>query len=72
MTRLVEWVSPLVMERGLWAVPDQHHLWRLDETEGPCRVRYVCLFLKSEEYLHIIESQKKIGVRWRGGHGFQT
>lgn len=39
MTRLVEWVSPLVMERGLWAVQDQHHLWRLDETEGPCRVR---------------------------------
>ncbi|KAI0067044.1 beach-domain-containing protein [Artomyces pyxidatus] len=39
VSRLTEWVLPLTMERGIWEIPEQHRLWRLDETEGPCRVR---------------------------------
>lgn len=38
VSRLYEWTGLLTSERGLWP---QHgeRLWRLDETEGPQRVR---------------------------------
>ncbi|KAJ3010240.1 hypothetical protein NUW54_g2543 [Trametes sanguinea] len=36
---LTEWSSLLTTERGLWAKPDSAPRWRLDETEGPYRVR---------------------------------
>ena len=39
--RLNEWAINLVSERGLWPHPDRHRAWRLDETEGPYRVRFV-------------------------------
>lgn len=38
-SRLNDWMIPLSAERGLWEVPNLHHAWRLDETEGPYRVR---------------------------------
>ncbi|KAF9267665.1 beach-domain-containing protein [Marasmius fiardii PR-910] len=40
ISRLQDWTRGLIAERGLW--PDPSHnspLWRLDETEGPQRVR---------------------------------
>ncbi|KAG7089658.1 hypothetical protein E1B28_011318 [Marasmius oreades] len=40
VSRLRDWTRDLIAERGLW--PDPNHqspLWRLDETEGPQRVR---------------------------------
>ncbi|KZV83556.1 beach-domain-containing protein [Exidia glandulosa HHB12029] len=37
--RLGEWRTPLLSERGLWAHQDGPKLWRLDETEGPFRIR---------------------------------
>jgi len=39
MSRLNDWMVPLSAERGLWETPDLRHAWRLDETEGPHRVR---------------------------------
>ncbi|KAH9846387.1 beach-domain-containing protein [Lenzites betulinus] len=36
---LTEWATVLTTERGLWAKPDVTPRWRLDETEGPYRVR---------------------------------
>lgn len=36
--RFYDWNIYLTSERGLWQ-EDQPHLWRLDETEGPHRVR---------------------------------
>ncbi|KAF4609487.1 hypothetical protein D9613_012349 [Agrocybe pediades] len=38
ISRLVEWTSLLTSERGLWPHHQQAH-WRLDETEGPHRIR---------------------------------
>ncbi|KAI0300557.1 beach-domain-containing protein [Multifurca ochricompacta] len=40
VSRLNDWMIPLSAERGLWEVPNLHYAWRLDETEGPYRVRY--------------------------------
>ncbi|ESK93353.1 beige beach domain-containing protein [Moniliophthora roreri MCA 2997] len=40
VSRLYDWTHALTAERGLW--PDQNgkpQLWRLDETEGPQRIR---------------------------------
>jgi hypothetical protein len=34
-----EWVFPLITERGLWHRDGRTRLWRLDDTEGPFRVR---------------------------------
>ncbi|KAI0261217.1 beach-domain-containing protein [Gloeopeniophorella convolvens] len=39
VSRLNDWVFPLSTERGLWEIPNPIRLWRLDETEGPYRVR---------------------------------
>ncbi|KAH9975416.1 beach-domain-containing protein [Lactifluus volemus] len=39
VSRLSDWMIPLSAERGLWEKPNLHHAWRLDETEGPYRVR---------------------------------
>lgn len=38
VSRLYEWTLMLTAERGLWA-NQEPRLWRLDETEGPHRVR---------------------------------
>ncbi|KAI0273049.1 beach-domain-containing protein [Russula aff. rugulosa BPL654] len=39
VSRLNDWIIPLSSERGLWEIPNAHRAWRLDETEGPYRVR---------------------------------
>jgi hypothetical protein len=36
---LTEWTNLLTSERGLWP-SNEECLWRLDETEGPHRIRY--------------------------------
>ncbi|KAJ3536167.1 hypothetical protein NM688_g6872 [Phlebia brevispora] len=36
---LTEWAESLTTERGLWPRPENEWKWRLDETEGPYRVR---------------------------------
>lgn len=36
-----EWQTMLHDDRGIWALEGLGHSWVLDETEGPCRVRYV-------------------------------
>lgn len=38
VSRLTEWSNLLTSERGLWPNPEIR-TWRLDETEGPHRVR---------------------------------
>ncbi|KAJ3905440.1 hypothetical protein F5879DRAFT_742889 [Lentinula edodes] len=38
VSRLYEWTLMLTAERGLWA-SQEPRLWRLDETEGPHRIR---------------------------------
>ncbi|KAJ7615896.1 beach-domain-containing protein [Roridomyces roridus] len=38
VSRLTEWANLLTSERGLWPNPEMR-AWRLDETEGPFRVR---------------------------------
>ncbi|KAI0826715.1 beach-domain-containing protein [Trametes gibbosa] len=39
VSSLTEWATVLTTERGLWAKSDVTPHWRLDETEGPYRVR---------------------------------
>ncbi len=39
VSRLTEWSNCLTSERRLWA-KDTECEWRLDETEGPHRIRY--------------------------------
>ncbi|KII85493.1 hypothetical protein PLICRDRAFT_44793 [Plicaturopsis crispa FD-325 SS-3] len=39
MARLQGWTLLLTSERGLWAHDKQKRSWRLDETEGPHRIR---------------------------------
>ncbi|KAL5513687.1 BPH1 [Sanghuangporus vaninii] len=34
-----EWRDTLLGDRGLWTIENAVHIWMLDETEGPCRVR---------------------------------
>jgi hypothetical protein len=36
---LEDWAYLLVSERGIWARPEREPKWRLDETEGPNRIR---------------------------------
>ena len=48
ISRLTEWAAVLTTERGLWGTPETDHSWRLDETEGPYRVRYVLHFICEE------------------------
>lgn len=38
---LTDWVKAVTNERGLWANPTAEPQWRLDDTEGPYRVRFV-------------------------------
>jgi len=38
---LTDWVKIATNERGLWANTTAEPQWRLDETEGPYRVRFV-------------------------------
>ena len=46
VSTLTEWATVLTTERGLWAKPDSKLSWRLDETEGPYRVRSVAALLE--------------------------
>ena len=46
VSTLTEWATVLTTERGLWAKPDSKLGWRLDETEGPYRVRFVAALLE--------------------------
>ena len=39
--RLTQWRICLVMEPGLWS-SSVLRKWRLDETEGPYRMRFIC------------------------------
>lgn len=39
VSELMEWVTTLVAERGLWSAHSDQRQWQLDETEGPYRVR---------------------------------
>ncbi|KDQ53971.1 hypothetical protein JAAARDRAFT_61057 [Jaapia argillacea MUCL 33604] len=39
ISRLDTWAASLMSERGLWERKVSRRLWRLDETEGPYRVR---------------------------------
>ncbi|KZT25814.1 beach-domain-containing protein [Neolentinus lepideus HHB14362 ss-1] len=39
VSRLHQWILVLDCERSLWAQPESLKFWRLDETEGPYRVR---------------------------------
>ena len=34
------WRNPLFDERGLWTREMSVRSWVLDDTEGPCRIRY--------------------------------
>ena len=38
---LTDWVKIVTNERGLWANTTAEPEWKLDETEGPYRVRFV-------------------------------
>ena len=38
---LTDWVKIVTNERGLWANTTANPQWRLDDTEGPYRVRFV-------------------------------
>jgi len=38
---LTDWVKIVTNERGLWANTTSEPQWKLDETEGPYRVRFV-------------------------------
>ncbi|KAF5354041.1 hypothetical protein D9756_006953 [Leucocoprinus leucothites] len=40
VSQLQDWTELLTSERGLWPTPE-NRLWRLDETEGPNRIRFV-------------------------------
>ncbi|KAI0049337.1 beach-domain-containing protein [Auriscalpium vulgare] len=62
VSRLTEWVLPLTMERGIWELPLQSHLWRLDETEGPYRVRKRLESASTE----VVSSKVDESVRLRG------
>ncbi|KAG9019621.1 hypothetical protein FRB90_012467 [Tulasnella sp. 427] len=37
--RPIEWQEQLHSERGLWSETQDQRMWRLDETEGPARIR---------------------------------
>ncbi|TFK55260.1 beach-domain-containing protein [Heliocybe sulcata] len=39
VSRLHQWILVLDCERSLWTQPEPSKFWRLDETEGPYRVR---------------------------------
>lgn len=41
ISALTEWSTSLTAERGLWETTNVAEHWRLDETEGPYRVRWV-------------------------------
>ncbi len=41
---MTDWATLLTTERGLWPGPETERKWRLDETEGPYRVRSVMYY----------------------------
>jgi hypothetical protein len=43
LAALDDWSFALLSERGLWCRGEQTLLWKLDETEGPYRIRSVFL-----------------------------
>lgn len=42
---LTDWVKVVTNERGLWTNTTAEPQWKLDETEGPYRVRFVAFYL---------------------------
>lgn len=58
LSAMSEWKLPLSTERGLWCRCDQNRLWRLDETEGPFRVRYVNKISYSQYTLLIYQQEE--------------
>ena len=50
VSRLTEWTNLLTSERGLWP-HNELRTWRLDETEGPHRIRCVFCYHKATEEL---------------------
>lgn len=58
LSSLTDWKLPLLTERGLWCRLHQTRLWRLDETEGSFRVRYISLLVTLN--MHLPLSRKKL------------
>ncbi|OSD07923.1 beach-domain-containing protein [Trametes coccinea BRFM310] len=58
---LTEWSSVLTTERGLWAKPDSAPRWRLDETEGPYRVRKRLEHDEEEQPSSKVDPHQQIG-----------
>ena len=54
---LTDWVKIVTNERGLWANTTTEPQWRLDETEGPYRVRFVAS--PTREALRTLTSRRK-------------
>lgn len=59
---LTEWSTVLTTERGLWAPSDVVPHWRLDETEGPYRVRSARYASESTRH-HANVLQEETGAR---------
>lgn len=59
---LTEWSTVLTTERGLWAPSDVVPHWRLDETEGPYRVRSAH-HAAAPTYIHPNVLQEETGAR---------
>ena len=54
---LTDWVKIVTNERGLWANTAAEPQWRLDETEGPYRVRFVAFSARGT--LRALTSRRK-------------
>lgn len=61
ISRLQEWALLLTSERGLWPHSNTRRLWRLDETEGPHRIRFVTMLLTTFVWCLIMVH---IGKNW--------
>ncbi|GBE84628.1 hypothetical protein SCP_0606070 [Sparassis crispa] len=62
VTALTEWATQLTAERGLWAYTGKERYWRLDETEGPYRVR------KKLEPAHENPASSKVDTKEHNGN----
>ena len=55
---LTDWVKIVTNERGLWANTTSEPQWKLDETEGPYRVRFVPCPLRGTARVLILRRKK--------------
>jgi hypothetical protein len=60
VSRHFEWALTLTSERGLWGRTDQRRHWRLDETEGPHRIRFVLSYFSTFCLTFSSPSRKKL------------